>query len=567
MRTLFLAICLSAIPGLGADTYTFSVSQAENVIGIGIPTLTGWGYNLQNQSNSDWLVTTDLNAGTFLYATPQLLFDFPDLAPGASVNLPYDPLTPAGLYQIAWDPNAPADFVNSGRFTLTAQWWSGNPLAGGTFVADAPSMSGAYRATPTITAVPEPSTLGLTALVVLGLLPAAARRRNSASLFIRSVETGPEASGRTEIKTILARRMFGFPLWLALTLSTVAGQSVAKQHSASPPQCSPSKGNDTKSAVDEPVGIVAGQPIYERDLDDLVASQILPLRNQEYQVKSKGLEDLIRQRLVEAEAKKQGITTDQLYAKEVDSKIATPSDGEVAAYYLGLKSQIKTPLQEIKKQLQANLKAIETRQARQEYADSLRAKADVTVLLNQPRVQVAFDRGRLRGDPNAVITIVEFADFQCPYCKQTETTLNDLRRKYPGQVKLAFRDLPLGSIHPYAEKAAEAARCAGKQGRFWEFHDALFANQAKLDEPGLNAIAQTLALDENSFQSCLASGEYKAQVSLDQEDGRKAGISSTPGFFINGIAVTGAQPETAFEKIIDDELRAARNQPVVRASR
>ena len=369
------------------------------------------------------------------------------------------------------------------------------------------------------------------------------------------------------MKTILAKPMFGLPLWLALTLSGVAGQSPSKQHSASAPQCSPSKGNGTKSAADEAVAVVAGQPIYERELDGLVASQILPLRNQEYQIKSKGLDDLIRQRLVEAEAKKQGLTTDQLYAKEVDIKIATPSEGEVAAYYLGMKSQIKAPFQEIKTQLQANLKAIETRQARQDYADLLRANADVSVLLNQPRVEVGFDRGRLRGDPNAVVTIVEFADFQCPYCKQTEAALNELLRKYSGQVKLAFRDFPLGSIHPYAEKAAEATRCAGKQGKFWEFHDALFANQVKLDEPGLNAIAQTLALDENSFQSCLASGEYKAQVSRDQEDGRKAGISSTPGFFINGIAVTGAQPETAFEKIVDDELKAARNQPVVRASR
>src|SRR5205823_3620191 len=284
------------------------------------------------------------------------------------------------------------------------------------------------------------------------------------------------------MKSILVRPIFGLPLWLALTVGAVAGQSVTKQRSASAPQCTPSKGTGTKTAVEEPVAILPGQSIYERDLDDLVASQILPLRTQEYQIKSKALEDLIRRRLVEAEAKKQGLSTDQLYAKEVDSKIATPSDDEVAAYYLGLKSQMKTPprLEEIKMQLQANLKAIQTRQARQDYADSLRAKAEVTVLLKQPRVEVAFDGGRLRGDPNSVVTIVEFADFQCPYCKQTEATLNDLLRKYPGQVKLAFRDFPLGSIHPYAEKAAEAARCAGKQGKFWEFHDALFTNQAKL---------------------------------------------------------------------------------------
>lgn len=187
----------------------------------------------------------------------------------------------------------------------------------------------------------------------------------------------------------------------------------------------------------------------------------------------------------------------------------------------------------------------------------------------QPGMLFGFLRNTCSVSPEsaAAITIVEFADFQCPYCKQTEATLNDLLRKYPGQVRLAFRDFPLGSIHPYAEKAAEAARCAGKEGKFWEYHDALFANQSKLDEPGLNAIAQRLALDQNSFQSCLASGEYKAGVSLDQGDGRKAGISSTPGFFINGIAVTGAQPETAFENIIGEELKAARNQPVMRVSR
>ena len=108
--------------------------------------------------------------------------------------------------------------------------------------------------------------------------------------------------------------------------------------------------------------------------------------------------------------------------------------------------------------------------------------------------------------------------------------MDALLKKYPGQVNLAFRDFPLTSIHAYAEKASEASRCAGRQGKFWQFHDALFANQTKLDEPSLNSLAQTLALDVNSFQSCLSSGEYKTQILRDQDDGRKAGVSSTPGF-------------------------------------
>jgi protein-disulfide isomerase len=134
-------------------------------------------------------------------------------------------------------------------------------------------------------------------------------------------------------------------------------------------------------------------------------------------------------------------------------------------------------------------------------------------------------------------------------------------------VNLAFRDFPLASIHAYAEKASEASRCAGRQGKFWEFHDALFANQTKLDELGLNSIAQSLALDEKSLESCLASGEAKTQISRDQDDGRKACISSAPGFFVNGVFLSGAQPEAAFEKVIDDQLKAAKNQPVARASR
>ncbi len=168
MRTILLAICFSALPALAADTYTFNISPAENVSGPGgLFTLTGWGYTLQNQSSSDWLVTTGLSVGTFQYATPQLLFDYPDLAPGASVTIPYDPVTPAGLYQILWDGNAPAGFVNSGTFTLSAQWWSGDPLNGGMLVSIAPGQSQAYSAS--LTPTPEPATLGLTGLFFLVL--------------------------------------------------------------------------------------------------------------------------------------------------------------------------------------------------------------------------------------------------------------------------------------------------------------------------------------------------------------------------------------------------------------
>jgi len=351
----------------------------------------------------------------------------------------------------------------------------------------------------------------------------------------------------------------GLPVWLALTMSAAMGQSPAAQQGRTVAECALPNGSSTKAGA-EPVAIIAGQPVYARDLDSAAQSQILPLRNQEYQIRSRVLDDLIRRRILEAEAKKRGLTVEQLYVEDVDSKIATPTDREVAAYYVPLRSQLNKPLEEIKNQLRTNLKAIQTTQARQDYAEFLRNKAEVAVLLHPPKFDVAFDRTRLRGDLNAPITIVEFADYQCPYCQQTEATLSGLLKKYPGKVNVAFRDFPLGSIHPYAQKASEATRCAGRQGKFWEFHDALFVDQSKLDQAGLNAAAQKLGLDEKAFQSCLASGEYSTQIARDVEDGRKVGVGSTPAFFVNGIFLSGAQPQTAFEKLIEDELKAARDQ-------
>lgn len=175
MRNVLLAICLSALPAMATDVYTFSVSAAETVSGsVGQGVLTGWGYTIQNESTSDWLVTTSLSAGAFLHATPQLIFDFPDLAPGESKTILYNPVEATGLYQILWDQNAPAGATNSGAFTLSAQWWSGDPLARGTLLTAAPDSSQGYS----VTLTPEPQTASVMALsfMVLGIARICRRR-------------------------------------------------------------------------------------------------------------------------------------------------------------------------------------------------------------------------------------------------------------------------------------------------------------------------------------------------------------------------------------------------------
>ena len=163
MRTALLAIVLSLIPCAAADLYTFTAlgpTQVESLAG----SVTAWGYSIANQSSSLWLVTTDLNAGTFQYATPTTLFDFPDIAPGTTATVLYNPLSSAGLFQILWDPATPAGFVNSGSFNLGAQWWNGDPLAGGAFVSQAPGANQPYSVS--LTATPEPAG---SLLMVIGL--------------------------------------------------------------------------------------------------------------------------------------------------------------------------------------------------------------------------------------------------------------------------------------------------------------------------------------------------------------------------------------------------------------
>ena len=305
----------------------------------------------------------------------------------------------------------------------------------------------------------------------------------------------------------------------------------------------------------QPVATVEGQPIYDEDLASSVQGQLLPLRKQEYEIKKKALDDLIEQKVLEAAAKKQGFTTEQLLVVQVDSKVPDPSDAEIEGYYLGLK--ISRPLADVRTQLRDSLKQAKIQQARQDYLKTLRAGSNVVVLLSAPRVEVAYDPARVRGNPKAPVMIVEFSDYQCPYCHQVEPTINQLLAKYGDKVSLAYRDFPLTQIHSQAEISAEASRCALEQGKFWEYHDQLFT-ASKLDKDALIEYARNLKLDDKQFGSCLNSEKYKSAIEKDLQAGRQAGVSGTPGFFINGIETSGAQPQEAFTRIIDDELARKR---------
>jgi protein-disulfide isomerase len=175
------------------------------------------------------------------------------------------------------------------------------------------------------------------------------------------------------------------------------------------------------------------------------------------------------------------------------------------------------------------------------------------------KIVVSIDDDPVKGSKNAPITIVEFSDFQCPFCARFYTqTLPSIEENYikTGKVKFIYRDFPL-NFHQYAQKAAEAAECADEQGKFWEYHDILFQKQSEWSSAGVEKLkeyAQNLGLDTAKFNECLDSGKYAGEVQKDYSDGSNYGVTGTPTFFINGIEVVGAQPYSVFQQIIEQEL-------------
>jgi protein-disulfide isomerase len=167
---------------------------------------------------------------------------------------------------------------------------------------------------------------------------------------------------------------------------------------------------------------------------------------------------------------------------------------------------------------------------------------------------VSVDRAPFKGPATAPVTIVEFTDFHCPFCKQVLPTLTQIESQYGDKVRLVFRDYPIDNLHPAARRAHEAARCAHDQGKFWTYHDALFANAPKASPEQLQTYAQEVGLEVSAFEQCFNSGTYQAAVQRDMEEGTRVGVTGTPAFFINGRLVSGAQPLESFVRVTEEEL-------------
>src|SRR5437867_267989 len=266
-------------------------------------------------------------------------------------------------------------------------------------------------------------------------------------------------------------------------------------------------------------------------------------------------DDAIGKKLEEKAAKDKGMTVEALVKAEVEDKVAPVAPADIDQFYTQNQRQMGGASKEaVSKQIEDAIKSQRTSQIREEFRDSLRAGVNIRTYLEVPRIPVSADDDPVRGPKNAPVQIVEFSDFQCPFCSRVEPTLKTIRDTYGDKVAIVFRDFPL-SFHQNAEKAAEAANCANKQGKYWEMHDAMYANQGLLGVEDLKKRAQELGLEANAFNQCLDSGEMKAEIDKDEQEGGGYGVTGTPAFFINGRFLSGAQPLDNFKKVIDDELQ------------
>lgn len=305
------------------------------------------------------------------------------------------------------------------------------------------------------------------------------------------------------------------------------------------------------------VAEVDGEVIKVEDLEKAAAAPLAKLQEEIYNLKRQKLEAMIVERLLAKEAAKQGISVPVLLDREVTSKVGLVTEEEIEGFYQKNKAQLRGDEATVRQQIRSYLQNQKLAVTREEFLRSLRSKAKVVVHLEPPpvfRVDVSINGAPFTGTANAPLTMVKFEDFHCPFCKQVQATFAQLLSRYDKKLKVVHRDFPIDSLHPKARKAHEAARCANDQGKFWNYHDKLYANAPKASSEDLKAYAKEVGLNLTVFDRCLESGKNKAAVQKDVEEGSRLGVTGTPAFFINGRFVSGAESLESFVRIFEDEL-------------
>ena len=343
---------------------------------------------------------------------------------------------------------------------------------------------------------------------------------------------------------------------LLMAMVLVTGCSGTPPSEAQTPAAAPPPGASPVLAT------VNGTPITEEEVRKAAGLEISRLEEQLYQLRKQQVDELVADRLLQDEAARRGQSVEALEQAEITAKAGTVTEPEIDAFVATNGARIRGDVTQLRPQIREFLQQQKIDARRTALVDGLRASAKIDMRLEAPvpyRATVDVVGAPVRGTATAPVTIVEYSDFHCPFCRRVQPTLTTLLQKYPGKVRLVYKHLPLDGLHPQARRVSEAAWCAAKQDKFWAFHDAVYADASSdSSDATLTRYASAAGLDAAAFGACLAGPEAKAAIQRDVAQGEALGLNSTPGFFVNGREVRGAQPIEAFESIIDEELRGGR---------
>lgn len=313
------------------------------------------------------------------------------------------------------------------------------------------------------------------------------------------------------------------------------------------------------------LAVVNGESITEEQVQKAAAPQLerLEQKRQQFLVTFErdkknavedALEEIVNDKLLDLEAKKRSITVKDLVQQEVDNKVTVPTEETVRKFYDDNKAVINGSFIETALEIRNYLLERSRDNAVSSLLTTLRKDYGYKSLVEPDRAKVEVQGHPSKGPTSAPVTIVEFSDFECPFCGGLFPTLRRVEETYKDKIRIVYRQFPLNNLHPHAQKAAEASLCANEQNKFWQLHDAMFTDQQNLTVEDLKSKAATLSLNATTFASCLDSGKYATNIRDSIAEGSKLGVDGTPALFINGRYLGGNQPYDVIAKIIEDEL-------------
>ncbi len=353
-------------------------------------------------------------------------------------------------------------------------------------------------------------------------------------------------------------------LTLVLLLALAALPVLAKAKDKDKATASPSSADSGVAAY------LGNEPIPMDQVNKQAEAGMERLRQQEasfkrqmaqdtYTIKRAALDQIVQQKLLEQEAAARKVQVADLIKAEVDDKAGQVTKAEVNDFYEKNKARLggKT-LEQASPDIENALRQQKSQARRTAYVKELQDKSKLRVMLEPPRVNVTVPAGwpGVKGPEKAPVTLIEFSDFQCPFCKRAEPTVAQLLTEYGDKIRFVYRDYPL-SFHPRAFPASIAAHCAAEQGKYWDMYANLMKEQGDLSDDDLKKRAAAVKVDTAKFNACYDAKKPEATIKSSFDEGMAAGVTGTPSFFVNGRMLVGAKPIEEFKAIIDEEIAKA----------